>query len=98
MGNATMILSSDEVRNALDLESDEITESECIELSQRASDYILKITGMDWGKDGSTLAKQVSEFLVSDWYNRTSTYRETINLYLADLQEIAMRGDSDEQA
>lgn len=86
MAKATKILTADEVRKALDLDYDEMTDDDALSYSQRASDYILQHTGYDWGTDDD-LAKQCAEFVAIQWYSRNSDLQQTIDWLLADLQD-----------
>lgn len=86
MVKAAKILTAEEVRKALDLDFDEMSDEDALGYSQRASDLILQRTGKDWGDDEG-LAKQCAEFIVIDWYSRSTDLQQTIDWLLADLQD-----------
>jgi len=93
---ATAILTIQEVRNALDLENDSIQDGEAQELSQRVSDFIFRRTGKNWGQS-SSLAKICAEFVAIDMYYRSADHQKTIDMYLADLIDIAHEEKGEEQ-
>lgn len=93
MEKATLILTADQVRSAIDLEKDEMSDDDATSYSQMASDFIMKKTSHDWGTT-SSIARLVAEYFISDAYNRTSSYSTTIDLLLADLYDIVLKEDT----
>ncbi len=90
MDKATLILTADQVRSAIDLEKDEMSDDDATSYSQMASDFIMKRTSHDWGTS-SSIARLIAEYFITDTYNRTSTHSATIDLLLADLYDIVLK-------
>ncbi len=101
LGKATPILTANEVIDALDMD-DDFSESDALELSQRASDWIYHLTGYDFAKDGTDMvseAKQVARMKVYQLYYMDSddNRNKYLNLGLASLQDKARTLMEDEQ-
>ena len=93
---ATKIISADDVRFCLDLDSDFGNEQQLDELAQEASDYVLTTTGVDYGKpenmgnQGYTLAKRVASLYVQMTYfaDKDHDFKGNIDMLLHRLNDI----------
>lgn len=93
MTNSIAILTIDEVRQALDLDQDSISDGDAQRISQQASDFICHRTGKDWGTTNN-IAKTCAEFVCIDLFNRESDHKSIIDALLSDLIDIKRREES----
>lgn len=86
---ATLILTEDEVRDELSLDSDSLSTERAISLSQVASDLILKVTEYDFGKINNSIAKITARTIVYQLFFRKNDTNGVLSSLLNDLKDIA---------
>jgi len=89
--SAKLILTDDEVRDELSLDTDSLPSKNCQELSQFASDYIQKATNYDFGAENPipSIAKSCAREIIYQKYFRLQDRANIVIILLADLQDIA---------
>ena len=88
---ATLILTEDEVRDELSLDSDSLSTEQALALSQFASDKILNTTNYDFGKDNNSIAKITARTIVYQTFYHQADSNGVLTCLLGDLQDIARK-------
>lgn len=91
MNKATLILTADEVREELSLDSDSMTTEDAIALSQYASDKILMVTDHDFGADNekNSIAVETAKIIVYQRFYKLADNDGILRNSLAECQDVA---------
>lgn len=91
MNKATLILTADEVREELSLDSDSMATEDAVALSQYASDKILMVTDHDFGADSekNSIAVETAKIIVYQRFYKLADNDGILRNSLAECQDVA---------